>query len=216
MATVILDFDSTLITVESIEEILRPNMTPDLTRQLEEITDLGMNGAIDFHESLARRLALAAPTKQEVARFGKRAFSLLTPGMAPLVTDLLGRQVTVCIVSGGLIEAILPLAARLGLKPENIHAVQLDWASDGRCKGIAAGDPFARSKVAGCRPLVGSWARPVIAVGDGTTDWQLFEQGLADTFIAFTYNQRRPAVLAKAAQVAADCTELARILEQWL
>jgi len=216
MATVVLDFDSTLIMVESIEEILRPKLTPDLAKQMETITSLGMSGAIGFHESLSRRLALAAPSRAEVSAFGERAVDLLTPGMAELVAGLLDRGIEVRIVSGGMVEAIMPLAKRLGLTPEHVHAVRLEWTADGRFQGIGAGDPFARSKEAGCRELVPGWTRPVIAVGDGATDYQLFAAGIADDFIAFTFNRRRPAVLDKANWEAADTARLAQLLERMI
>ena len=61
MATVIFDFDSTLIRVESLEEILRPQLEarPHLATAMEEITQRGMEGQISFRDSLEQRLAIA-------------------------------------------------------------------------------------------------------------------------------------------------------------
>ncbi len=218
MATVVFDFDSTLIDCESLEEILALRLAerPELEHELRAITALGMEGAISFSDSLSRRLALAAPTLAEVADFGRGAIDRLTPGMAELVHALRERGVAVKIVSGGLREAILPVAQFLGLDSVDIGAVTLNFAPDGSFVGIDPNDPFSISKSLGARALASDWTHPRIAVGDGMTDLRLQTDGLVDHFIAYTQWARRPAVVASGAPEAADIATLNRLIQELL
>jgi len=218
MSTVIFDFDSTLVRCESLEEILKPKFVENegLETQVREITNLGMAGQIDFRESLARRLALAAPSRKDVAAFAESGQTWLTDGMASLVSDLLARDVAVKIVSGGLREGILPLAQSLGIGPKHVHAVRLDWFPDGSLRGIDPNDGFSVSKLVGLKPLIDDWTSPRVAVGDGMTDYHLASHGLVDHFIAFTGNVRREEVVAQAVPEATHVPELKRILEKLL
>ena len=217
---VIFDFDSTIIRCESLEEILRPRLEGDSAKmaQIEEITRLGMEGAIDFKESLSRRLALAQPNLSDLERFGREGTPWLTSGMEGLIASLHRRGLEVWIVSGGLREAIVPVAAHLGIPAERVLAVRLQWRTDGSFAGIDPGDRFSVSKVDGCRAFFGPTDRPRpirIGVGDGMTDFALFDAGLVDCFIAYTEHVRRPAVVATGQPEASDTNELARLLEEY-
>jgi len=218
MATVIFDFDSTLIELESLEAILahRVKGQPDLMARLEAITRQGMNGEIAFAESLRRRLDLVAPHREDVLAFGRDRLDLLTDGVARLFAGLRARGVSLKIVSGGLREAILPFARHLGLPDEDVHAVGLLWQADGSFAGIDPNDPFSRSKLAGVTPLAPTWSRPRVVVGDGMTDAHLHREGLAETFIAYTEHVRREAVVATGAPVADSMDRLEHLLEQIL
>ncbi len=218
MPCVIFDFDSTLIGCESLEEILSASFAqrPELEEAVRAVTVLGMEGEIDFQESLRRRLALAQPTLAQVRAFGERAGAWLTPGFDRVIDDLRRRGVETRVVSGGLQEAIEPLAGRLGIPAQRVHAVRLKWAEDGAFAGIDPGDPFSVSKMAGVKPLAGDWPAPRIAVGDGFTDYCLHRDGFADHFIAFTQHVRRQAVTRTGAPEARNAAELARLLEDML
>lgn len=218
MGTLVLDFDSTLVSVESLEEILRPRLAarPDLVRELEAVTELGMTGAIGFADSLGRRLALAQPALGDVAAFAAGARRHLTRGMDDLVAWARGRGHEVRIVTGALREAVLPLAASLGVEASRVHGVSARWGTAGEFLGLDPADPFARSKLEGVLPLAALWPRPRIGVGDGVTDLALLRGGALDHFIAFTEHRRREAVLRSGVPEARDAAELARLLEDLL
>jgi phosphoserine phosphatase len=215
--TVVIDFDSTLVSCESLEEILRPRLAgrPDLVREVERITNLGMAGEIPFAESLSRRLAIAQPRREDVRRFAAAARRFLTPGMDRLVADLRRRRVAVSWVSGALREATLPLARRLGVPARRVHGVRARWGRDGRFLGLAD-DPFSVSKAAGVKRVAPTWSRPRVGVGDGATDLELLRRGAVDRFVAFTQHARRKAVLVPGVAEARDVVELRRLLEDLL
>jgi phosphoserine phosphatase len=216
--TVVIDFDSTLVSCESLEEILRPHLSgrPDLVREVRRITELGMAGEIPFAESLGRRLAVARPTRADVRRFATSAHRFLTPGMAPLLADLRRRRVAVSFVSGALREAMLPLARRLHVPLRRVHGVRARWSRDGRFLGLSDRDPFAVSKAAGVKRVARTWSRPRIGVGDGATDLELLRRRAVDRFVAFTQHARRIAVLVPGVAEARDARELGRLLEDML
>lgn len=216
--TVVLDFDSTLIDRESLEEILRPRLAdrPDLRAKLRAITDLGMAGRVSFGESLRRRLAILAPTRAAIRRFSATAHRHLTRGMADLVSDLRARRVGVSIVSGAPRDAILPLARRLRVPAHRVHGVRPRWSRDGRFLGLRPTDPFAKSKALGLARPSKTWSRPRIAVGDGATDLALLRRGVVDHFVAFTEHARRKAILLPGVPEARDVPALRRILEDLL
>jgi len=194
--TLILDFDSTLVPVESLEVILAHSIGVDDPRmtELEELTRRGMEGELSFAESITARLALAAPTLDAVRSVGEELSGGLTHGAAELIAWAHERGVVVRIVSGGFRDAILPSARRTGISDERVHAVRLRWDDGGAFLGLVE-DGFEDSKVEGVRRFAkGStapWDAPVIAVGDGATDHALATSGLADRFIAYTEHVRR-------------------------
>lgn len=218
MATVIFDFDSTLIQKESLEEILAFQLrdNPEGMARIEAITREGMEGKIDFAQSLSRRLEIAAPTLADVQGFAAKNQDLWTPGLQTLIASLIDRGVIVRIVSGGLRESILPFGAQVGIPPEQVHAVSLLWDADGRFAGIDPNDSFSQSKVKGVAPLIDAWPGPRVAVGDGMTDYHLKRDGFVDHFIAYTENVRRDAVVALGTPEAASASQLKEHLERIL
>jgi len=201
--TLILDFDSTLITRESLEELLA-RARPDLAAEIREITAAGMEGRMSFRDSLDKRLALARPTRAEVEALGHEALLWITPGM-----EGGWGAWQLWLVSGGLAEALLPVAARLKIPRERVLATEARWSGDGELLGVEA-----RDKPEQIRAHLGSMPRPRVLVGDGITDWEPFRDGLVDHFIAFTANVRRASVVAKGAPEATSAAALRSILER--
>ena len=218
MGTVIFDFDSTLISCESLEEILRNKLVnhPEMQNRIGDITAQGMEGRMTFQESLRGRLELTAPVLSDVISFGQKARDYLTPGMADLIRALQMRGVQVRIVSGALREAILPLAGELCIPEDRIHGVQLIWNREGLFAGIDPNDRFSVSKVQGLKSIERNLPKPTISIGDGMTDYAVYENGLVDHFIAFTQHVRRQAIIEKGVPEAGSVQELKVILEKWL
>jgi HAD superfamily phosphoserine phosphatase-like hydrolase len=218
VATVLFDFDSTLIDCESLEAILEPALRarPDLRAAIRAITDAGMEGRLPFAESLRRRLELAAPTLANVLAFAGTAHRRLTAGMEAVIAGLAARGADVWIVSGAVREALLPLGRRLGLPEGRILGARLRWNDDGSLLGVDEADGFGRSKVEGVRQLGPRWPAPRIGVGDGMSDYALLEAGLVDRFVAFTGVVRRAPVVATGAPEARNARELADLLDNLL
>lgn len=215
MATVILDFDSTLISCESLEEILmikHPNETQ--VKEMKNLTAQGMSGKITFLESLQKKLNMMPLNKQDFIDFGNRAVSYLTPGMTEFIRDLKRQGVDVWIVSGAVREAMLPVASYLNIPLDHVLGVYLLWDKEGGVVGIDDSKPINRSKWEGAQQAATLWTTPKIGVGDGMTDFALYEHKLIDQFIVFTLNARRMAVVDKGAPEAKSVEELQIIISE--
>ena len=102
----------------------------------------------------------------------------------------------IAVVSGGLREAILPLARRLYIPPECVFAVSVSFNDRGEYVEIDASSPLTtqRGKEIIVRTL--ALSAPVLAVGDGATD--LAMKPAVDAFAAYTGFVRREAVVSAA------------------
>jgi len=208
--TLILDFDSTLIRLESLEEILGPLLTTAQREQMGRITKAGMNGQISFAESLEQRLQLAQPSRARVEKFGQAALGLLADQVRELLACCRELAITPWILTGGLLEAVLPVSRSLGLPDERVLAIACRWDDTGRFLGLAPGT--ALDKVSACQARAQQMGRPVWAVGDGFTDYQLLLAGCADRFFAFTAFARRPFVAENKLEELPDFATLVRHL----
>ena len=221
MGTVIFDFDSTLVPCESLEVVLAraPGASAQDLERGAEITRLGMEGAISFHDSLTQRLEIARPARRDLIAVGEELAREVTDGAPEVVAWLHDEGHDVWIVSGGFQEVLLPVAAALGIPAARVQGVRALWTAEGAFDGLDADDAFAHSKVDGVRKLAPTWPQPSIGVGDGATDRALCEAGLVDAFIAYTEHVRRSFVadareMVEVASMSALRVELKTRLER--
>ena len=214
MGSVLFDFDSTLVPCESLEALCKALLTsePERLRELERITDAGMDGSMSFEDSLRKRLEIARPTRAATLEMGRRLAAAPTPGIPRLVADLHEAGHEVWIVSGGFREILLAMGTALGIPPKRVHGVVCRWAADGSLEDLDPENGFVTSKVEGLRRLGAALPRPSVGVGDGATDLALRDAGFVEHFVAYSEHARRPTVVARADFEAANMKALTRIL----
>lgn len=215
MATLFFDFDSTLVSIETLDQLLSEQLDPQTAAQVEAITRQGMNGEIPFVESLEKRLAIAKPTLQQLRAFGEKAIAYIAPGMPELIQRL-QKNHRCLIASGGFTDIILPVAQALGIETSDVHAVTARWSKTGEFEGLQPNNPFCESKLAGLRRLEKQWELPTICVGDGMTDYALYQAKLVDYFIAYTEFQKRDFVNKYQPPCAAHVGELSQHIDEIL
>ena len=133
-ATVAFDCDSTLSTLEGIEELAR--LAGRHGSELARLTALAMNGSVPLEEVYGRRLELIRPTRAEVDVIGERYVATQLPNAAKLIACLHGLGKRVTIVSGGVLPAVRRLAAALGIADEDVFAVDLTFDAEGLYTGF--------------------------------------------------------------------------------
>ena len=213
MPSIIFDFDSTLVSIETLDHLLAKKIQDAPTKaELAKITDLGMRGEIPFSESLVSRLKFATLTKSEVDAFARTVHKHLTPGMLALIENLHRKGWECWILSGGLKEIILPCAKLLGINTDHVNAVEIEWDDKGQFIKLKDSHPFNVSKVAGAKTLNLKFGSPSVAVGDGMTDFLLYDEGIVEYFVAFTCHKQHQEVIDKAAQVVGSVGELGDVL----
>jgi phosphoserine phosphatase len=208
----IFDCDSTLSTIEGIDELGRLR-GPEAARQVEEMTRMAMDGQTAIDSIFGRRLEIIRPSRQEVAAVGQLYRETLVLSAREAVESARAAGWQIAIVSGGFREAILPLAEDLGI--DRVEAVSLRFNPDGSYAGFNATSPTAR---AGGKPEVArrlraeTGARIVALVGDGASD--LEAKAAVDCFIGYGGVARRTVVEAGADQYLMDLAQLSAALAQ--
>lgn len=189
-----MDMDSTVITIECIDEIADFCGKKD---QVSAITEAAMRGEIkDYAESLRRRVALLAGLDagvlQEVIRYRLK----FTPGVKDLVAAANAHGLHTLLVSGGFIQFTDFVAEKIGFKETRSNTLEIVGGKlTGRLVGkIVDASVKKATLLAACRRL-GVSAKRAIAVGDGANDLEMMKaSGLS------VAHRAKPAVAAQAMQ----------------
>ena len=206
---VVLDVDSTVSAIEGIDW-LAERRDAEVSRTVADLTTDAMEARVPLEEVYGRRLAIIRPTRAEIRELAGMYISHALPGAREAVSVWRDAGVRVLLVSGGLRDAILPLALWLGVPWPDVHAVEVEYDADDVASRVRGEAPLARS---GGKPqVVATLAlpRPVLAVGDGATDAELIP--VVDRFFAFTGVVRREAVVARAADEVQSFARLTQIV----
>ena len=162
------DCDSTLSRIEGIDELAR---SAGLFAEVSALTDAAMNGEIALEAVYGKRLELIKPDKAAIDWLAELYIAEMVEGVAETLSILHEHHKKIHIISGGLRQAILPLAAQLAIPEENVHAVDVFFDENGRYQGFARNSPLAVSggKARICRKLrLG--ISSLVMIGDGKTD----------------------------------------------
>lgn len=195
-ASVYFDCDSTLSTIEGVDELLQ-GIDPVLRAEIQALTERAMNGDLPLAEVYATRLQRLAPRRAQLDAIGALYAARLVPDALATIAALqhLGKHTG--IVSGGLLPPVQHVAQALGIPAANVHAVPIAFAADGSYLDFDRQSPLWRNggKVEVLRALP-QGHRPLAFVGDGATD--LETQGTAERFVGFGGVVARPIVQQKA------------------
>ena len=174
------DMDSTLIQVEVIDELAK---AAGVGKQVSEITELAMQGELDFKESFSRRLGLLKGLDESVLE-SIAANLPLTQGAEHLISTLKKIGYKTAIISGGFQYFGNYLQKKLGI--DYVYANQLEII-DGKVTGNVSGSVVdAQRKADILRELTikeNISLEQVIAVGDGANDLPMLS--IAGLGIAF-------------------------------
>ena len=162
------DMDSTLISIECIDEIA--DML-GIKQQVSEITEAAMRGELDFAESLTQRVALLKGLPEsDLQRVYDERLSL-NPGAEKLIGYLKQSSIKLALVSGGFTFFTNKLKERLGLDYTLANTLEV---KDGFLTGQVEGDIIgAQAKADLLQKLSADMSlqtEQVIAMGDGAND----------------------------------------------
>ena len=185
---VFFDVDSTLVTIEGVDELAGGN------REIARLTEAAMNGDIPLDQVYGKRLEIIRPSRQRVEQLGEQYQSSLVEGAEETIRTLRENGVSVHLVTAGIEQAILPLARHLGLEPRVVHAVRLEFASAGAYRGFDRRSPLAQpgGKELVVRDVRARSKAKAAFIGDGVSD--LEAKPAVDLFIGYGGVQVRPRV----------------------
>ncbi len=164
---VVFDMDSTLIQGEAIDELADVAGVGD---QVAQITKAGMQGKLDFKESLIQRVALLKDVEENVLSFVAQNL-VMTEGAERVIHKLKQLGYKIGIISGGFEYFGKHLQKKLGL--DYVFTNQLEIAN-GKLTGKITGDIIDGQKKAEILKTIAQVEnislQQTIAVGDGAND----------------------------------------------
>lgn len=187
-----MDMDSTLITIECLDEIA------DFVGKKEEvaaITEAAMRGEItDWKESFRRRVALLAGLDVSAMERVYAERLKLTPGAETLIREAKSAGIHLLLVSGGFNFFTERLKARLGLDAAHSNSVEIvDGKFTGRVLGELVDGAEKARLVRQTIAALGITPAQAVAIGDGANDLPMMRE--VGTGIAF---HAKPVVRAQA------------------
>jgi phosphoserine phosphatase len=187
-ARVFFDVDSTLVTIEGIDWLA------DGDREVQQMTSASMEGTIPLEQVYERRLAILRPSAARIGALSEVYLNSLTPGAKTLIDALRSAGSDIHLITGGIEQAILPLAESLGIRKGALHAVRLSFDPEGRYVDFDRRSFLTRSngKTVVIRDLRARSHGNAALVGDGASDAEAREA--VDLFIGFGGVTAREAV----------------------
>ncbi len=189
---IVMDMDSTMITIECIDELAHH---AGVKPQVAAITERSMRGEIDFSASLKERVGLLAGLPEHSLQrvFDDRlAFS---PGAQALIDAARARGVHTLLVSGGFTWFTERVREQLGIDEAYGNELELTNGSlTGRLLGSVLDGAAKAAHLRACAERLGLAREQVMAIGDGAND--LAMMAAAGTSVAY---HAKPKVRAAAA-----------------
>lgn len=118
------DCDSTLTTIEGIDELARRK---GKFAEIKRLTDAAMDGEVHLQNVYDRRLDLLRPTRAEIRQLERHYRQTVVPHAAEVIIALKWAGKQLFIVSGGLLAAVRPFGKWLGIPGQNIRAVDVRY-----------------------------------------------------------------------------------------
>lgn len=199
---VFFDVDSTLVTIEGIDVLAGGN------HEIAKLTERAMNGEIALEEVYAKRLEIIRPGRVAVEALAQQYIASIVPGVQRAMGMLREAGVQIHLVTAGIAQAILPLAAHLGIAERSVHAVALRFNDAGDYEDFDRRSFLTRSggKELVVRDIRARSKGKAAFVGDGASD--LEATPAVDRFIGFGGVHVRPKVKENADAFAMNFDEV--------
>lgn len=162
------DMDSTIITVECIDELAD---YAGLKEEVAAITEQAMQGALDFHQALAARVELLRGMAVATIDQCREERVRLTPGARTLVATMRANGARCVLVSGGFTRFAEPVARAVGFDHALANTLMVE---EGQLSGTVA-EPIVDAEAKRIcleaeAAALGLEQWQVMAVGDGAND----------------------------------------------
>ena len=174
LGLIVSDMDSTLITIECIDEIAA---CTGLKERVAEITERAMRGELDFEQSLRSRVALLAGLDERVLADVYENVLKLSPGAEFLLDECKRHNVKFLLVSGGFTFFTERLQQRLGFEYQHANVLEIENGRlTGRLKGRIIDAQAKADLLREYRSRLGLQPHQVLAMGDGANDIPMLKE----------------------------------------
>lgn len=188
---VAMDMDSTLLAIESIDEVADMH---GVKPQVSEITLRTMRGEIVFADSLRQRTALLQGLDQDALQHVYDERVRLNPGAEKMLQRMKSAGLRTMVISGGFTFFTDRIKTKLGFDYTAANRLEIvDGKLSGKVLGEIIGAQGKADMLKRVREELGLKREQVIAIGDGANDLKMLEE--AGVSIAY---HAKPIVQAKA------------------
>lgn len=208
----VIDFDSTFTKVEALDVLGEISLKdhPEKIQRLQAVVDLtnsGMEGKSSFAENLAKRIDLLKANRIHLTALVAQLKTKVSDSFVRNRSFLEANADNIYIVSSGFKEFIAPVVTEYGIKESHIFANSFVYDHDGNIVSYDKENVLSQDKGKVKLMKALNLQGEIYVLGDGYTDYEIKESGMAAHFYAFTENVARPAVLAKAEHIAPSFDE---------
>ncbi len=180
----VMDMDSTLITIETIDELADMN---GVKREVATITAQAMRGEIEYDESLRRRLALLKGLDQSALKRVYDERLQLSPGAERLLAQAKSHGIRTLLVSGGFTCVTDRLKTQLSLDSTYANTLEIaDGRLTGKIVGRTVNAEAKRDELMRMRDAMGIRREQIVGVGDGANDLKF----LAECGVSVAYRAK--------------------------
>ena len=162
------DMDSTLITIETIDELASYVGKKD---QVAEITAQAMRGEIPYDESLRRRVSVLKGLDESVLERVYLERVKLSPGAEKLIAGAKKAGMKILLVSGGFTHITEKLKAKLKLDYTRANTLKVAGGKlTGEIEGAIVNADIKREALIAVRDELKLTKEQIVGVGDGAND----------------------------------------------
>lgn len=162
------DMDSTMITVECIDELAD---YAGIKPQIAEVTERAMRGELDFASALDARVALLKGLPEAAIDQCLEERVRLMPGAETLVKTMRARGAQTILVSGGFTRFAEPVGTRIGFDRRIANVLEIDAGKlTGTVTKPIVDSSTKETTLLGAMAELGLVPEQTMAVGDGAND----------------------------------------------
>ena len=170
---IVADMDSTMITVECIDELAD---YAGIKPQIAAITERAMRGELDFAAALHARVALLKGLDEAMIDRCRAERVRIMPGAKALVGTMRARGAEAVLVSGGFTRFTGPVAAEIGFNRAVANVLEIaDGKLTGRVAGPIVDAQRKRHELEAAMARLSILPDYILAVGDGANDVPMIE-----------------------------------------
>ncbi len=210
--TFVFDFDSTLTRVEALDVLAEMTLqgNPDrdaIVAEIQEITNLGIDGDISFTESLERRIRLLKANKSDLGDLVDQLRQKISKSIEDNKEFFKEFSEDIYVISCGFKEFIDPIVEEYNIPSHRVFANTFTFDERGNITGFDASNVLAthNGKIECLKNL--NLEGEVQVIGDGYSDYVMREAGIAHKFFAYTENVHREKATINADHVAPNLDE---------
>lgn len=208
----VFDFDSTLTRVEALDVLAEMTLQgksnkEEVIQEIQDITNLGIDGDISFTESLERRIQLLKAHKNDLEGLVSELRQKISKSIASNKEFFENFSDDIYVISCGFKEFIDPIVEEYNIPSERVYANTFKFDKEGNIVGFDEDNVLAshNGKIECLKNL--DLDGEVQVIGDGYSDYVMREAGIADKFFAYTENVHREKAANNADHVTPNLDE---------